>query len=136
MIEGTFDVAIDTPKYHKRGTLALKSEGERVDALLKINELDDMAFTGTCEDKDVMFQGAGEYGRLGKIDYQAKGLVWGNSIDLKAETSAGVITIFGTRLSTSAGDFKSSHEYMMAASRADFSADDGTMYSGLYADGG
>ena len=94
-----------------------------------------MVFTGTCEDKDVMFEGTGEFGRHGKVEYKAKGLVWGNSIDLKAETSVGQITLFGTRLSTSAGDFKSSHEYMMAASRAEFSASDGTMYSGLYADG-
>ena len=135
MIEGTFDVAVDTPKYHKRGTLALKSEGSQVHALLKLSELDDMVFSGTCEDKDVMFEGTGEFGRHGKVEYQAKGLVWGNSIDLKAETNIGQITVFGTRLSTSAGDFKSSHEYMMAASRADFS-DESTMYSGLYADGG
>ena len=135
MIEGTFDVAIDTPKYHKRGTLALKSEGEMIAALLKVSELEDMVFTGTCKDKEFAFEGSGEYGRLGRIDYTAKGEVWGNTLDLKCESSAGAITIFGTRLSTSAGDFESSHEYLMAASRADFS-DDSTMYSGLYADGG
>ena len=135
MIEGTFDVAIDTPKYHKRGTLALTSEGEMIAALLKVSELEDMVFTGTCKDKEFAFEGSGEYGRLGRIDYTAKGEVWGNTLDLKCESSAGAITIFGTRLSTSAGDFKSSHEYLMAASRADFS-DDSTMYSGLYADGG
>ena len=136
MIEGTFDVAVDTPKYHKRGTLALASEGAQIHALLKLSDLDDMVFAGTCDDKDVMFEGAGEFGRHGKVEYKAKGLVWGNSIDLKAETNIGQITLFGTRLSASAGDFKSSHEYMMAASRAEFSASDGTMYSGLYADGG
>ena len=136
MIEGTFDVAVDTPKYHKRGTLALAGEGTQIRALLKVSELDDMVFAGSCAEKEFTFEGTGEFGRLGQIDYKAKGEVWGNSLDAKVESSGGVITIFGTRLSASAGDFKSSHEYMMAASRAEFSADDGTMYSGLYADGG
>ena len=56
----------------------------------------------------------------------------GHFLRLKCDTSIGAVTVFGTRLSMSAGDMKSSHEYMMAASRAEFSADDGTMYSGLY----
>lgn len=136
MIEGTFDVAVDTPKHHKRGTLALKSDRERIDALLKVGGLDDMAFSGTCRDREFAFEGVGEYGALGRVDYQAHGEVWGNTIDMKCETSAGQVTIFGTRLSASAGDFKSSHDYLMSASRADFQADDGTMYSGLYSDGG
>ena len=135
MIEGTFDVAIDTPKYHKRGTVALTGEGGEIRALLKVSDMDDLVFSGTCEDKQFTFEGEGTFGRLGQVSYRANGEVWGNSIDVKCETSAGTITIFGTRLSNSAGDFKSSHEYMMAASRADFS-DDTTMYSGLYADGG
>lgn len=134
MIEGLFDVAVETPKYHKRGTLALKSTGDTIDALLKLSDVDDIALSGTCADKEFAFEGSGEFGRLGKIDYQATGEVWGNSVEAKCETSAGKIELFGTRLSASAGDFTSSHEYMMAASRADFSHES-TMYSGRYSDG-
>ena len=45
-------------------------------------------------------------------------------------------TIFGTRLSRSAGGLQSSHDYMMKASAAEFDRDDSTMYSGLFSDGG
>ena len=136
MIEGTFDISVDTPKYHRRGTLALKSNEGAIAAELQVSDLDPMYFEGTCEDKDFEIVGEGEFGMHGHVEFTAKGSTWGNSIDVKCDTSIGVVTMFGTRISASVGEFKSSHEYMMAASRADFSATDGTMYSGLYADGG
>ena len=136
MIEGTFDVAVDTPKLHRRGTLALKSEGDALVARLNVGQLEGIMLSGTCEDKEFAIEGTAEFGELGEVEFSAKGEIWGNSIDVKCDTSIGAVTVFGTRLSMSAGDMKSSHEYMMAASRAEFSADDGTMYSGLYADGG
>ena len=136
MLEGTFDVAVDTPKHHKRGTLSLKSAGERVVMQLKLSDLDPLEFTGTCADKAVVFEGSGDFPGLGAVDYKATGEVWGNSIDVKCETSTGIVTIFGTRLSGSAGDLKSSHEYLMKASAAEFDRDDATMYSGLFSDGG
>ena len=135
MIEGTFDVAIETPKLHRRGTLALKSEKERIAARLVVGENDPLVFVGTCADKEFDFAGEGELLGLGRVAFEAHGSVWGNSIDVKCQTDAGKIEIFGTRLSMSAGDFKSSHEYMMAAASGDFSSDS-VMYSGLYADGG
>ena len=136
MIEGTFDVAIETPRYHRRGVLALKSSGERIAAKLDIGDEMSFEFMGTCADKDFEFEGAGEFGRLGAISYEAKGNVWGNSVTVQCATDAGKIEVFGTRLSTAAGAFKSSHEYVMAGSTGDFAKNEGTMYSGLYADGG
>lgn len=136
MINGLYDVAVDTPKYHKRGTLELKSEGADIKAKLCLSDLDPFEFQGTCEDKEFSFQGAGEFGRLGQVEYHATGSIWGNSIDASAETSAGKVTVFGTQLSASAGGVKSSHEYMMRASTGNFDPGDNTMYSGLFADGG
>ena len=136
MIEGTFDVAVDTPKHHKRGTLALKSAGEALAARLELSGLEPIDFAGTCAGTEFTFEGTAELPGIGTTDYRAVGETWGNSIDVKCETSAGTVTIFGTRLSSSAGDLKSSHEYLMKASAAEFDRDDTTMYSGLYADGG
>jgi hypothetical protein len=136
MIQGTFDVSIDTPKLHRRGTLALKSEGERIVARLAVTDLEPIDFVGTCKDKTFHIEGSGELPSLGQVDYQADGEVWGNSIDVKCTTTAGNVTLFGTRLSGSAGDLKSSHEYMMSASTGDVISNDSAMYSGLYADGG
>ncbi len=133
MIVGTFDIAIETPKYHRRGTLALKSDGDRIMARLSAGDMEDVEFAGTCDGQEFCFEGRGEFPLVGAICYKAKGNVWGNTLNLACETDAGKITMFGTRLSTSAGEFKSSHEYMMAAASGDFSGD-GTMYSGLYSD--
>ena len=133
MIVGTFDIAIETPKYHRRGTLALKSDGGKIMARLNSGDMNDVEFAGICDGQEFCFEGKGEFPLVGAIDYTAKGKVWGNTVDLTCETSAGKITMFGTRLSTSAGEFKSSHEYMMSVVSGDFT-DDGTMYSGLYSD--
>ena len=136
MILGTYDLSVDTLKFHRRGTLALKSDAGSIAAEFQVSDLDPMYFEGTCEDKTFSIEGEGEFGMHGHVEFKAEGSVWGNSIDIKVESNVGPITMFGTQLSSQAGEFKSSHEYMMAASRAEFSADDGTMYSGLYADGG
>lgn len=136
MIQGTFDVAIDTPKHHKRGTLHMMSAGENIVMRLTPTELETMEFAGKCADKTFTFEGSGNFPGLGEIDYKATGEVWGNTLDMKCETSVGLVTIFGTRLSGSAGDLKSSHEYLMKASTAEFDRNDSTMYSGRYSDGG
>jgi len=136
MIEGMFDVSVDTPKHHKRGTLALKSAGQNIVIQLKISDMDPMEFTGTCADKQFSFEGSCDFPGLGDIDFKAQGEIWGNSIDVKLESTAGKITIFGTRLSGVAGEIKSSHEYLMKASKAEFDRNDGSMYAGLFSDGG
>ena len=135
MINGTYDIAVDTPKLHRRGTLALKSEGGVIAAVLNVGELGDLRFTGTCAGKEFTFAGVGEFGELGQVDYTASGSVWGSSIDVKCETSAGTVTIFGTQLSSSAGAAISSHDFIMSASAGDFTTGADTMYSGLYSDG-
>ncbi len=135
MIDGLYDVAIDTPKLHRRGTLTLKNNADKIAGILNVGDMQDARFAGTCEDKEFTFEGSGEFPSVGQIDYVAKGSVWGNSIDVKCETSAGVITIFGTQIGSSAGAVRSSHDFIMSASSGDYS-DESTMYSGLYADGG
>ena len=136
MINGTYDISVDTPKLHRRGTISLKSDQNAIVAVLNVGEdLQGARFEGTCADKEFTFEGAGDFPSIGQIDYVAKGSVWGNTLDITVESSAGKITMFGTQLGGSAGSMESSHDYMMRASRADFS-DDSMMYSGLFADGG
>ena len=136
MIDGVYDISVDTPKLHRRGTISLKGDNDTIIGILNVGEdLRGARFEGTCTDKEFRFEGSGEFPSIGQIDYVAKGSVWGNSLDIDVESSAGKITMFGTQLGGSAGSMESSHEYMMKASRADFS-DDSMMYSGLYADGG
>lgn len=136
MINGLFDVAVDTPKYHRRGTISLKSSGSEIVATLNVGDLDSLEFTGTCADKEFDMEGNRDLPSLGVVDYKAHGSVWGNSLSITCETDEGKVEIFGTRLSSEAGAPKSSHDYLMRASTGDVLNDDGAMYSGLYADGG
>ena len=135
MIDGTFDISVDTPKLHRRGAGSLKSEEDAIVGILNVGEdLHDARFEGTCSGKEFAFEGSGEFPEVGQIDYKAKGSIWGNSLDIDIESSVGKITIFGTRIGGSSGANVSSHDYMMRASKADFSYDDGSMYSGLFSD--
>ena len=135
MINGTFDVSIDTPKHHKRGTLVLASSGDAISGKLEISEEDPVEFDGSCADKEFSFEGSGDFPGLGKISYNGKGSVWGSALDIDIESSAGAIKIFGTQLSLSTGGYKSSHEYMMKASTGEFDPNDNTMYAGAFSDG-
>lgn len=136
MIRGLYDVAIDTPKYHRRGTLDLNSEGSAITAKLSVLDVADMEFTGTCNDKEFDFEGTADLPSIGQGDFKAHGSIWGNSVSITCETVKGKVEVFGTRLSAAAGAAKSSHEYVMKASTGDVNDRDGSMYSGLYADGG
>ena len=136
MIDQLYDIAIDTPKYHRRGTLALKSAGSDIVAKLQVSDLDEMEFVGTCADKEFDFEGKRDLPSLGLVNFKAHGSVWGNSVTATCETDAGKVELFGTELSGKAGATKSSHDYIMTASTGDVLSDDGTMFSGLYADGG
>ena len=135
MVEGLFDIALDTPKYHRRGTLLLKGAGERLRATLKVGDDVELEFEGSCKDKDFSFEGNADLPTLGCVDYRASGNVWGNSVSITCTTDAGKVEIFGTRLSASAGDPVSSHDYLMQASTGVMPTDENAMYSGLYADG-
>lgn len=136
MISGRYDVAVDTPRFHKRGVLALSGTGDTVSAQLKIGEDEPLEFNGPLAEKDFAFEGIGDFPGLEQVPYRAKGNVWGNSVSITFQTDQGPVEVFGTRLSGAAGGEKSSHDYMMAGGRGEFGSDDNTMYSGLFGDGG
>ena len=136
MLDGTYDVAIDTPKYHKRGMLTLHSAGDKLAVRLELKDAEPLDFAGTCDGHDFTVEGAAELGSLGHVELKATGNVWGNSITASCESSIGKIELFGTQVSASTGGAQSSHDYIMQASTGEFGRDDNTMYSGLFADGG
>lgn len=136
MIDGTYDVALDTPRFHKRGLFSLEAAADVARGELVIREEEPLAFEGPLEGNDFTFEGTARFPGTGLVAYEAKGNVWGNSVTVRFSTDEGDMELFGTRLSTQAGDFKSSHDYMMAGAQGEFGSDDNTMYSGLFGDGG
>lgn len=101
----TYDVIVDTPKHHYQGKLALSPDGEMMDAKLEIHDVGSVTARGTRigGTKDIDFAGscdiAGQH-----VEYTALAVTWANSIDCKATTSIGEVTIYGTSTGYSAGD--------------------------------
>lgn len=135
MIVGTFDIAVDTPKLHRRGTLVLKSAGETIAGRLTAGDSFVIERVGTCADKDFAFEGEADIPSMGQVGFVAKGNVWGNSVTMTCETDMGKIEIFGTRLSASVGDFGSSHDFIMQASTGNGVEGQDAYFSGRYSDG-
>ena len=76
VIDGLYDIAVDTPRLHRRGTLALESNEDKIAGVLNVGDLQNLRFSGTCSGKEFTFQGSGEFGDVGQIDYVAKGSIW------------------------------------------------------------
>lgn len=106
-MKGTYDISVDTPKRHRRGTLALDVHGDALHARLEAGDLGVIEAEGTRSDKDIDFTGSCEVPGVGTVEYHWTGRIWGNSLDSVAETSEGKVDIFGTRTSASLGDFGS-----------------------------
>ena len=120
MMEGVFDVAIDTPKTHKRAKVRLKSAENRMVAALVLADGTEVVLVGTCEGQEFTVSGSGEFGDVGAVDVStAKGSVWSNSLSVECETSIGRVEVFGTRLAGSAGDFAGADNYLYSGRWSD-----------------
>jgi hypothetical protein len=99
----TYDVIVDTPKYHRQGKVKLELSGDTACAHLDITDVGSLDAEGTRNGKD--FDVAGVAHIDGEdIEFTAHGATWANSIDVKAQTSIGEVVIYGTMTGYSAGD--------------------------------
>lgn len=99
----TYDVIVDTPKYHLQGKASLELLGESAHARLDITDVGSLEGEGTRDGKDFVVSGVAHI--EGKdIEFTAQGATWANSIDAKAQTSIGEVVIYGTMTGYSAGD--------------------------------
>lgn len=99
----TYDVIIDTPKYHRQGTVKIITEGERAQVVLDVTEVGAVEMEGKVDGKNIDVWGKGH---IAGEDVEFKGRInlWANSLDCKAETSMGEVVVYGTRTGHSAGD--------------------------------
>lgn len=99
----TYDVIIDTPTRHYKGTLSLMPNGELMNARLDVMDVGAIEAQGKRYGKEIDFAGTAQI--AGKdIEYSGRASTWANSFDLIATTSIGEVTIYGTSTGYSAGD--------------------------------
>lgn len=104
-MSSTYDVIIDTPKYHRQGKMKLELKGGTAQAHLEIFEAGTIEAQGTRNDKEFDVSGTTDLGGEGAIEFTAHGSIWANSVNIKAETGLGEVVIYGTQTGYSAGDF-------------------------------
>ena len=76
----TYDVIVDTPKYHRQGKVKLELSGDTARAHLDITDVGSLDAEGTRNGKD--FDVAGVAHIDGEdIEFTAHGATWANSID-------------------------------------------------------
>ena len=99
-----YDVAIDTPKRHMKGTVTIDAKGSNATMKLETEELGCIEADGTRVDMDYEFAGSVDVEGVGSVEYSAKGQLWGNSLDFTAETSAGKVVVYGARADEASKD--------------------------------
>ncbi len=101
-----YDIVIDTPKHHYRGTAIINAKGNEATALIDIADVVSAESHGTRDDKDYEFSGQADVNGVGIVEYTAKGQLWGNSLDFKADSNIGEIVLFGTVADTASRESK------------------------------
>ncbi len=104
-MKGTYDIAVDTPKRRRAGTLALDVNGQELAGRIEAGDLGTIEDTGTLDGDKLLFKGSCDIPDVGIVEYDAVGEVWGNSIEITAKTEYGKVEIRGTRTATTLGDF-------------------------------
>lgn len=99
----TYDVIVDTPRYHYQGKLALTPNGETMNARLEVTDVATVELTGTRDGKDIDFAGTTHVDGQ-EIEYSGRANIWANSFNCLAQTSIGEVTVYGTSTGYSAGD--------------------------------
>lgn len=95
-MEQSYDVSLDTPKHHYRGVITINYKGGKASATIDINGLGCFEAQGSYEDKDFEFSGIAEPNDSERVEFDARGQLWGNSLDFKAQSNIGEIVVFGT----------------------------------------
>lgn len=120
MINGSYDVVVQGPKRYGRGTVSLKSDGDALSIHFDVENIGTFDATGTGDGTKVAFEGdVALSDELGTVHVEATGDTWGNSLDAKAQTSLGEVSIFGTRISAATGDFGTNPDPMYAGRWSD-----------------
>lgn len=97
MIEGTYNIIVDTPLGTKNGTVVLQRADADLTAEVQVMGLGRQTGSGTAEGDRFTISGTMRAFLLGKIAYTIKGVVDGDILDATCFTDKGDLKIRGTR---------------------------------------
>ena len=99
MIDGTYTLAIDTPFGRKPGTAELRTVGDKVQGVIDAPMVGKQRLEGRAEGEDA-FSAAGtlKIMLMGKVTYDLRGKVEGDSIRITIQSSKGDFELEGTRV--------------------------------------
>ena len=115
-----YDIVIDTPKHHYRCIATVNYKGTQASAKIEIPDVVIHEAHGTRDGNDFEFTGSVDTEKAGTIEYIAKGQLWGNSLDFKAETNIGGIVFFGNLADTSSRDSRTIDEWQGGGAMIDY----------------
>ena len=97
MIEGKYQLKLNTPMGDITGMLELKMQNKELYGVLEVMGGKNQFRGGKVEDNKFIFKG--EFNTpLGLINYNLLGIVDGNKLDIYAETNKGRFKLDGTRV--------------------------------------
>lgn len=98
MLDGTYFMEMDTPLGHKKGTLGIRTEGEKAYAHIDAPLIGKKEFECQTEGDSFDFDGSFKVRLLGSITFKAHGTVEGDVIHMAIETNKGTVHLDGKRV--------------------------------------
>lgn len=97
MVDGTYEVKVDTPLGAKTGMVTLVSRGTVLDGNVEARGLGKLSATGTVNGDAFEVEGSARVFPLGKVSYRINGRVEGDVLTATCSTNKGSLDIRGTR---------------------------------------
>ena len=98
MIDGTYNVEVDSPLGRKQGKVALRVEGDKVLADIDAPVIGKKKVEGTREgESGFSAQGSFKVLLAGKVEYTLRGQVEGDELRATVDTNKGAFELTGSR---------------------------------------
>ena len=97
MIDGTYNIALDTPLGHKSGTVTIRTAGETAVADIDAPMIGKQRIEGRVDGDAFSAQGSLKIMLVGKVDYTLKGTVIDDYLRVDIQTNKGAFTLEGIR---------------------------------------
>lgn len=97
MLDGFYNMEMDTPLGLKKGTIALRTEGDKAYAHIDAPVIGKKEFECQADGDTFVFDGSFKALLVGSITFVARGEVEGDDIRVTLETNKGTFTVKGTR---------------------------------------
>ena len=98
MIDGTYNVDIDSPIGRKQGTAILRAEGDKLIADIDMPVIKKQHFEGQVEGDKFSADGMIKLFLLGEITYSLRGEVVGDEMRATLDSSKGTFELAGKRV--------------------------------------